>query len=168
MTATVYIWKNSPSNVGHVSMMVDDTYVSFWPKSAADAKKDIKVNQTHEAVFPDNYKIDRRLERRDPDSTISILNLDEKLMIDHWTKFKAKPDRYNMRKSNCSTVVASLLELGSGTPPAHSPSIRITDYVINPYLRWLVKLRFLGNYIHMWTPNDVLMYTLQIKSKKVK
>ncbi len=86
-------------------------------------------------------------------------------MKSNWLKFKQQPDQYNMRKSNCSTVVASMLELGSGVAPNHTPSIKISEYVGNPYLRWTLKLRFLGNYIEMWTPNDVRLYALQIKSK---
>ena len=43
MTTTVYIWNNSPADVGHVSIEVNSTYMSFWPKSAAKAKNDIKL-----------------------------------------------------------------------------------------------------------------------------
>ena len=72
-----------------------------------------------------------------------------------------------MLKSNCSTVVASLLEIGSGIAPSKSPSIRINEYVNNKYMRWVLKLRFFGNYIDMWTPNDVMMYALKIRSSKI-
>ncbi len=85
---------------------------------------------------------------------------------EYWVKFKADPKKYNMLHSNCSTVVASLLELGSGLPPGKTPSIKIREYVENPYMRWILKLRFMGNNIDMWTPNDVRLYALQIKSRK--
>ena len=71
-----------------------------------------------------------------------------------------------MLKSNCSTVVATLIEAGSSIPPNHTPNIRINEYVNNPYMRWVLKLRFFGNYIDMWTPNAVMKYALQIKSCK--
>lgn len=168
MTTTVYVWNNSPSDVGHVSMQVNDVYMSFWPKSAAKAKNDIKMGQTHDPAFPSSYKVDQRLEGKAADNTIVINELDENVMIDHWNTFRGNSEKYNMLKSNCSTVVATLLELGSGVPPNHTPSIRIADYVDNPYMRWLLKLRFLGNYIHMWTPNDVKVYALQIQGNQLR
>jgi len=166
MSVIVYVWKNSPSDVGHVSLQINDTYISFWPKSAAKAKSDIKLGQTHEAAFPSSYKVDRRLEQKDSDNKILLNKLNEELMLDYWNDFKNNQKRYNMLKSNCSTVVASLLEIGSEVKPLKSPSIRINEYVNNKYMRWALKLRFFGNYIHMWTPNDVMMYALQIRSKK--
>jgi hypothetical protein len=154
-------------DVGHVSLQVNNTYISFWPQSAAKAKKDIKLGQTHEPVFPSSYRVDQRLERRQADSVITLNNLDETVMIDHWSKFTNNPDKYNMLSSNCSTVVAALLEAGSGIEPPNTPKIRIGDYVDNPYLRWVLKLRFMGNYIHMWTPNDVKLYALHVQQNNV-
>jgi hypothetical protein len=43
---------------------------------------------------------------------------------------------------------------------------RFTDYVNNQFMQRVLKLRFPGGHIHMWTPNDVETYALQIKSKK--
>lgn len=166
MSTIVYVWKNSPQDVGHVSIQVDEHYMSFWPKNSAKAKNDIKIGSTHEAVFPSGYKIDCRLESQQANHKIYLNKLDEKLMIEFWETFKSDSKKYNMLKSNCSTVVASLLQLGSGIIPNHTPGILIKDYVNSPYLRWFLKLRFLGNYIHMWTPNDVNLYALQIKSHK--
>ena len=89
-------------------------------------------------------------------------------MIEYWNNFKENAAKYNMLKSNCSTIVAALLEIGSGIAPNHTPSIRIDDYVGNPYMRWLLKVRFLGNYIHLWTPNDVKLYALQLQSSQFR
>ncbi len=168
MTATVYIWKNAPSDVGHASLQVRDEYVSFWPKTAAKAKKDIKLGEMHDASYPKSYRVDCRVEHREADKSIHIHGLDEDKMIEYWGEFKSSSSKYNMLESNCSTIVASLLELGSGIPPLNSPSISIDEYVGSPYMRWLLKLRFMGNYIKMWTPNDVMTYALQIKSSQKK
>lgn len=165
MSVKVHIWKNSPSSVGHASLEMKAAYVSFWPKDAAKAKSDIKLGATHEAVFPSSYRTDCRLERQEADKTVNINGLEEAKMIALWQEFKDQAKQYNMLKSNCSTVVASLLEAGSGIPPNHTPNILIRDYVKNPYMSWLLRLRFMGNYIHMWTPNDVMIYALQIKSR---
>lgn len=168
MTAIVYIWKNSPNDTGHASLQIDNEYVSFWPKGAAKAKTDIKFGEMHEAVYPKSYRADCRLERKEADKIININGLDEQKMIEFWLRFKKQSSKYNMLKSNCSTVVASLLESGSGVAPNHSPNIRINEYANNAYMRWFLKLRFMGNYINMWTPNDVMIYALQIKSHKPK
>jgi len=165
MATIVYVWFNSPTDVGHVSLQVGEVYMSFWPRDAAKAKADIKIGQTHAAAFPSSYKVDVRLEGREADSVTRLNRLNEDEMKSHWQRFKLKPDHYNMRKSNCSTVVAALLELGCGVGPTHTPCVRIKDYVNNPFLKWTLKLRFLGNYIRMWTPTDVRLYALQIKSR---
>ena len=166
MTTRIHIWLNSPDDVGHVSMQVDDVYMSYWPAGAAKGKTDIKYGQGHEPSFSSSYRVDVRVERKEADTSIRIDGLDEQQMKSHWASFRQKPDHYNMRKSNCSTIIAALLELGSGVAPNHTPSVRISDYVNNPYLKWTLKLRFLGNYIHMWTPNDVRLYALQVKSRR--
>lgn len=167
MSTIVYIWNNSPTDVGHVSMETAGAYISFWPKGAAKAKNDIKLGHSHVAYYPSSYKADRRLEGREADHKFKINKLDEQAMVDCWLKFKDNSEQYNMLKSNCSTVVAALLEVGSSIPVRHTPSIKINEYVNNPYMRWILKLRFLGNSIDMWTPNDIRIYVLQIKSRKI-
>lgn len=113
-----------------------------------------------------SYIHDRRLERKDCDVTVTLKNLEEDIIVKSWNDFKKNPKRYNMLSHNCSTVVASLLELGSEKAAHHTPSIKINEYVKEPYQRWYFKLRFMGNYIKMWTPNDVHKYALQLKSYK--
>jgi len=57
MATTVYAWLISGNNPGHVSLQVSHAYMSYWPESAA-GKKDFKIGQTHEPVFPTSYKED--------------------------------------------------------------------------------------------------------------
>ncbi|MES2673660.1 MAG: DUF4105 domain-containing protein [Pseudomonadota bacterium] len=165
MTTTVHIWLLSSGNVGHVSLSIDNQYISFWPSGAA-GKKDFKIGQTHEPSFPSSYKIDKRLERKDCDHTVTLTKMDEKLMLKCWAEFKQNPKRYNMVKQNCSTVVAWLLEIGSGVLPGGSKGISINDWVSNPFQKLIFKIKYFGNQIDMWTPNDVHRFALQIKSTK--
>ncbi|MDN3637369.1 hypothetical protein QWY82_00985 [Simiduia curdlanivorans] len=167
MAVTLYVWKNSPSEVGHASLDVDGVYISFWPKGAANAKKDVKIGEMHDAAYPSSYAVDRKIERREADVKVMLDNLDEKAIKAFWQAFKDKSEQYNMLKSNCSTVTAMALEAGSGLASNRSPSIKISDYVSNTGMQWLLKVRFMGNYIQMWTPNDVLTYALQIKSQSI-
>lgn len=165
MTTTVYVWLLSPGNVGHVSLKIDNEYASFWPSQAA-GKKDFKIGQTHEPAFPSSYKVDKRLEGKDCDHTVIFQNLNEEVMIKCWQEFRANPKRYNMLKQNCSTVVAWLLEIGSGVAPGGGKGIKINDWASNSLQKVLFTIRFFGNQIDMWTPNDVHRYAMQIKSTK--
>ena len=179
MGAIVHIWRNTTTNPGHASIQIGGEYVSFWPQgedSAAKdfiknppgkgAIKDFNVGITHKPYFPANYRHDCKLERRESDAKIMLNNINEQELVNSWKSFKDKPKRYNMLSHNCSTVVATLLEIGSGKPPGHTPSIKINDYIKDPYQRMYFKLRFMGNYIKMWTPNDVHAYALQLNSYK--
>ena len=163
MTTTVHIWRNASGNVGHVSLSVGTQYVSFWPSDSA-GKKDVKIGTTHEPAFPSSYKVDRRLEQRDCDHAVTLHKIDEPALLKCWETFKTNPKSYNMVKYNCSTVVAWLLQEGSAMTPGSTSGISISDWVTNPIQRWLLKLKYFGDQIDMWTPDDVHRYGLQIKS----
>lgn len=177
--ARIYIWSTTGDNPGHASLEVGDAYISYWPTGEdSDVKdniknppakgnlKDFKVGATHKATFPSSYKVDRRLERKEADYVLAVSGLDSDAIVKQWLEFKNSPKRYNMKSRNCSTIVASFLELGSGVPYGKTPCIRINSYVSDPMARFFYKLRFMGNSIKMWTPNDVHLYALQIKSSK--
>lgn len=175
----LYVWAMSDTNPGHVSLEIENTYISYWPTGEdSETKdriksppgkgnlKDFKFGFSHQVSFPSSYRTDRRLERKDADSVLIINGLDTELMCQRWESFKAKPKRYNMKSYNCSTVVASFLEIGSGVAYGKTPCIKIDNYEADPVKRLFYKLRFMGNSIVMWTPTDVHQYALQIKSAK--
>ncbi|WP_185236340.1 hypothetical protein [Teredinibacter franksiae] len=111
--------------------------------------------------------MDRRLERKDADYKIEITGLDFDAIKNQWREFKEQEKRYNnMQKRNCSTVVASFLELGSNIPYKKTPCVRINQHIGDPVARFFLKLRYLGHWVKMWTPNDVHLYALQIKAAK--
>ncbi|WNZ58474.1 hypothetical protein ACJJIQ_07295 [Microbulbifer sp. ANSA003] len=164
MAITVHVWKQKTGNVGHASITIDNTYISYWPSSAA-GKKDFKIGRSHSPSFPSGYRVDRRLEGGDADQNILIDGLNETKMIEAWENFKGEQKHYNMKDQNCSTVVAWLLETGSGFASPGKGGIKISDWAASPIHRILFQLRFFGNHIDMWTPNDVLAYALQIRSQ---
>jgi len=84
-------------------------------------------------------------------------------MIDAWTELKQSPARYNMLKHNCSTVVATILETGSGVSAPFTPTVRVGDHVVDWKLRLLFRIRFLGDSVSMWTPDEVLRYVRAIE-----
>jgi len=162
MDVTVYVWKLRKDNPGHVSMQVDGTYMSYWPSDAA-GKKDVKIGQTHEAAFPKSYQSDRRLERKECDARITLQGLATQQMLEAWSQFRQNPQRYNMIEHNCSTVIAALLELGSGVKPSFVPGVAIDDHAGTLAQRIFLRIRFLSAAITMWTPDAVLRYAEEIR-----
>lgn len=97
MSCKLYIWKNSPSNVGHASLEVNSKYMSYWPRSAA-GKKDFKIGQSHEPSFPKSYAADRRLEGEPAHHTLILNNLDEAAICTYWNQFKMTPNTIILSK----------------------------------------------------------------------
>ena len=163
MSVTLYVWKMSASNVGHVSLQVGSTYVSYWPNEAA-GKNDVKLGASHDAMFPPSYAHDRRLERKVCDEQLEMKRLDTTRVLDAWAAFRDAPERYNLIDHNCSTVVASLMRAGSNREPSFMPGVLIDDYAHNWTQRMMFRIRFFSKRIRMWTPDDVLRYALEIES----
>jgi hypothetical protein len=67
-----------------------------------------------------------------------------------------------MVEHNCSTVIAGLLEIGSGIKPSFVSSVPIDDHVTNWAQRLFLRVRFLSGSIRMWTPDAVLRYADEI------
>lgn len=158
--AFVYIWENTPTEPGHASLETSNAYISYWPSTPAN-KKDFKIGQTHEAAFPSSYRTDWRLEGKECDHKVYLSGLNEVELEKQWQKFKNDAPKYNMVKHNCSTVIATMLEIGSNIPPPSTPTLNIEENHF-PF-KFLFKLRYLGNYIDMWTPNTVWQYALHIE-----
>ena len=165
MDVTLYIWRLSPTNVGHASLKIGDTYISYWPAESA-GKKDVKLGQSHQAGFPSSYAVDRRLERKHADEEFTLTGLDTSKMVEAWEQFKLTEPRYNMVEQNCSTVVAAMLQVGSGLQPSFVPAVAIDDHAKSLPQRIFLRLRFFSSNIKMWTPDEVLRYAQEIQSRK--
>jgi hypothetical protein len=74
--------------------------------------------------------------------------------------------RINMVDQNCSTVVAVMLQVGSGLQPSFVPAVAIDDRARSLPQRIFLRLRFFSSYIKMWTPDEVLRYAQEIQSRK--
>lgn len=166
MQVTLHVWMLQLDDVGHVSLDVSGIYMSYWPANGVDAKKQVKIGTTQEPGFQRAYVSDRRMERRDSDVRVELHGLDVNAMTLAWDEFKAMPKRYNLVRHNCATVIASLLEIGSGVAPPFSPELKIDDFAGAFGTRMMLRIRFLSTSIAMWTPNTVLMYAHEIQRKK--
>jgi len=161
MIVTVNVWKLRPDNPGHVSLQIGTVYVSYWPANAA-GKKDVKIGQTHDVSFPRSYATDARIEGHQADEKRDLTGLATDHMIAAWEQFKRDPRRYNMVEHNCSTVIAGLLEIGSGIKPSFVSSVSIDDHATHWAQRLFLRVRFFSASIRMWTPDAVLRYADEI------
>ncbi len=120
MTVYVYIWLGALHNpqqwTGHASLQFnsgldwDPTYyISYWPRSAEDARKKStfgdRPNRWH-SLSSDISDLGS------PDHTIPIDSLAEMAIKDYYYRIDKLP--FNLFNSNCSTVVAHALQVGSG------------------------------------------------------
>jgi hypothetical protein len=167
MSVIVYVWLPNEGRVGHTSMQIGpSTYVSFWPASAA-GKKDVKIGESHEAAYPSSYSEDQKLEGGRADDEITLGGLDEARMIQSWNELKERNERYNLKEHNCSTVVASLLESGSGQKPSDRPRVNIDDYVSSLPARLLFRMIFFRHTLEMWSPAAVRDYAYEIRRRRL-
>ncbi len=161
MTTTLNVWKLRSDNPGHVSLQVDATYISYWPSGPA-GKGDVKIGTTHEPSYPSSYALDRRLERKPADVQLLMPRLNTAAVLAAWAEFKLTPRRYNLIDHNCSTVIAALLEIGSGVEPSFVPGVLIDNHASGWAQRMFLRVRFLSDSITMWTPDAVLQYAEEI------
>jgi hypothetical protein len=163
MTVTLYLWLPHGGDPGHVSMDVGGTYMSYWPTGQAKAKKDFKLGTSHPAGLPTQYRADQRLEKREASERMTLNGLKEQRMRDAWREVEQNPGRYNMVKRNCATMIAAILEEGSGRKPGFTPHIRIDDHIQAMTTRVFLRVLYLGNSIHMWTPEQVWRYAESLR-----
>ena len=160
---TVFIWF-ATDGVGHTSMQIGDQYVSYWPGGGgANAKKDFKIGQTHEPHFMSQYRGDVRAEGRTADREVRLAHLDEAAVLVAWREIKATAPRYNMRKHNCSTVVAMLIEVGSGQSAPFVPEVDLRKYASSGILWIITRMAAFGGSIRMWSPEAVYRYALSVR-----
>lgn len=143
-----------------------------WPRHAltsvigreggANAKKDFKKGVQHGAGFSREYRMDVRLEKREADERIIIPGQDIERIAEALGELERQESRYNMVRHNCSTVVAAMLQIGSGRMPTFQPKFLITQPGIPFLVQLRLRLQYLGNSIAMWTPEAVGLYARQL------
>jgi hypothetical protein len=152
--------------IGHVSLTVGDTYMSFWPRDPG-GKKDVKVNVTHGPHYPSSYRADCRLEHGPCTKEVRLDGLDERAMREAWQSFVTSEARYNIVRNNCSTIAASILQVGSGVQPSFTSKVPIDNYVKDIGSRLALRIRFFGSMILMWSPDSVGRYAEEIRVRKM-
>ena len=144
----VNIWLPEGQNVGHASMLVQSTYVSWWPdtrvgkKNAASALSPIRNK---------SYASDVADEGKTPTNTVTLNGLDEAKILGWWASFGLVQNGqelsgplppYVLLTQNCSTVVARGLMIGGG----------------DTYASWWVSRSV------VWRPQTALDYARSIET----
>lgn len=104
--------------------------------------------------------------RSAPAEVMVLWNLDETKMRKKIREIKGSAWQYNMKSCNCSSVVALVLEEGSGEPAlltksqyATSVSQGMRGLLLNP----LVRLGLLK----LWSPDALLLYANSLVNGKM-
>ena len=151
---TVFIWMFRGKNVawGHAALLVDQTYMSWWPEGRGRIRSKVSdqlytVLPIYNRQFADDVDGE---DGRQPDHRLLINGLDEVKIKDWWQSFGLTRDGvlyqgpllpWETLAQNCSTVAARGLSIGGG----------------DRYSGWTRSWKL------VWTPNDVLQYTLSIQ-----
>lgn len=115
---TVIVWNNNVVKLtghtypGHVAISICDNwssrphlddYVSWWPVSEKDNRRDPNPN----------FLEDLKSEGYAPDHVINVPNLNTRKMQAEWEQILMTVRRYGFLRCNCSTIAARVLKAGS-------------------------------------------------------
>lgn len=118
---TLYIWKpGEPNNnewfhlkTGHVSMLVNGVYYSFYPKDKNNGKSNIGLVRSEVAqILGRTVKNDFDGAGYPHDVEFNIMNLDENAMANYWRKLIDRGQRYHICDFNCCVAAAQALNVG--------------------------------------------------------
>ena len=150
---TVYVWnfRGKRAAWGHASVLVDQTYMSWWPETPGQNPSKIHRNIYSSGPFRDRkFEDDIAAEKQEPDKRIELPGLEDTVVKDWWQSFGLTRDGllyqgpllpWETLTLNCSTVAAHALTLAGG----------------RKYASWLI------NWNVVWKPNDVLRYARSIQ-----
>lgn len=132
--AKVYVWlpkkDDSQSLIGQFRAQVqghsamelkNGQYISFWPSKNFATSRDQKHKKANKKSFgiissyhtySDSYQEDRDHIKRDAEHPIIINNLEEEVISEFWKRLRIGCAEFHIIRRNCSTVVASAIQLG--------------------------------------------------------
>jgi len=146
----VYVWLPENPYIGHVALSIQDSYISFWPDSAA-GWKDLKKKTSQPGAFMQRLQDDIDNEGGRNPIIVELNDIDELKLREYIKGLQENPPRYQLARNNCSHVVAECLLAATGKHASFKP--HAGDYS---------KLgRVLGRGI--WTPSQILKYAQELK-----
>ncbi|TCI01793.1 hypothetical protein EZV61_16110 [Corallincola luteus] len=153
MKATVYVWPRKDQNVGHAAMKIGSTYISFWPADGIgkpQAKKGLKMKLSHAGTSVTSYRVDCDAEGGRQPIAIEINNFDAESALAYWQQIRRDGVRYQLRKKNCSSIVAECIHAGTNRKPSFQPKAE-------EYGRFGSVFGY-----GIWTPAQVLRYATEV------
>lgn len=144
----VHIWQRNETHIGHASLTIGSTYISFWPDGEA-GKKDLKTKSSQPSTFMASLLEDIKNEGNRQPITVNLAKLNESGILDFIEQLQIKAPRYQLARNNCSHIVAQCLEAGA-EKPSFTPSAK--EYG---------KLGSILGY-GIWTPEQVLRYAREL------
>ena len=102
---SVYVWRPGGQNTGHASLLVEPTYISWWPDSS---KKFLSAPGEPKRTLAE----DTSEEGHPPDWTVQIHGLDEGAMRRFWEGFLLMRHDWQLHNLNCAKAVVLALKAG--------------------------------------------------------
>lgn len=148
----VHVWnyRGLDTAVGHASMHVGETYISWWPDTQQATPKlppSLGGNRIFSAkhIHGRTFEQDKRDEESAPHHTIPLDGLDERSILQWWQKFSVPGRLWSTLGQNCSTTVGRALMIGGGD-----------DFALGARGWW-------HSWNLVWKPDDVLAYAREIR-----
>ena len=113
MSTTFYVWypriiqDGLAGNIGHASIKVESTYMSWWP-----AEVSLKASFGSGVAFATpTYESDVHSERKEPDYVGDHFGWDDIKAIQYWNTqcVPSYAHRYNFVTCNCASMVVNIL-----------------------------------------------------------
>jgi hypothetical protein len=144
----VHVWPpDATSKMGHASMHVGRTYISWWPQGR-DRKYYLPTDSVPlysvSHIDQRSYADDVEAEEKEPAHTIHLQGLDEARVLDWWEEYNDLKAEWTTLGKNCSTTVGRGLMSGGGD-----------DYALG-LKGWFYSWNM------VWTPDNVLKYATAI------
>jgi hypothetical protein len=110
----LHLWETSSSAIrfGHISLELNDCYISFWPEKGTTSCQILNDNKCPARWYSTFEEEVRDNEKLIPIS-LAVFGLDINDVKLWLKKFKSDGPKYDVREQNCASVVYKALQAGS-------------------------------------------------------
>jgi hypothetical protein len=110
MSTTFYVWYPEGGNVGHASIKIGSTYMSWWPKMDSLMESIVGLAVGTAFITP-TYQNDVTWEGKEPDYVGDHFGWDDIKAIQFWNTqcVPSYAHRYNFVTCNCASMVVKIL-----------------------------------------------------------
>jgi hypothetical protein len=122
--AILYIWKTNllRLRVGHSSLLLDNSYISFWP--ANKQRINFRAFWGQVGEWGKSYNDDCAWQGSEATVKFALDNLDEEEVKKLWEKYRNT--RYSLFGTNCCTITINLIFAGMHKADTLSNFLKLT------------------------------------------